>query len=72
MQERYFPLFMLLINGNYSETSAYGKGWATPEEAHQEGLKMSNELFKIPMDNTWGQRTYTDRVQSLWVPIQQS
>lgn len=72
MQERYFPLVTLLVIGHFSNVFPHGKGHLTPEEAHQAGRNISDEVFKFPMDSTLGRLSYTDRVQSLRVPIQQS
>lgn len=71
MQERYFPLCQMFIDGKLEATNPFGLGQLTPELAHQEGLGISSDPFTMPFHGpNICQRKYTNRVQALWVPGQ--
>lgn len=71
MQERYFPLVMLIYNGKFEQTAPFGLGHATPEDAHLEGQSIDSTPIQTPfVKDRLCSKIYQNRVQALWVPIQ--
>lgn len=71
MQERFFPVVMFLVNGEFQQFASFGMGQPTPELAHKEGLEIDTKPTVNPFKkNELVSKQYQNRVQTLWVPVQ--